>query len=464
MEGIGELQRRSSSLYYFTRSEWQDTASDAIGIDPLTNDVAFVSDVAVPSGSVTVGESVTAPTVVATGSVRSSRIEAIAPGSNVVVAAPLLTASNLSVQNAIATATLVASDAIASKTVNCVSIAATGNAIVGGSLQSGSLVCSGNVASTGEVSCATLACNGFKYRGSNVIDPSDAKLDYRAWVKNGPLFQQDNTLAAAGVALGALGLTTAAGTALFQGNGTVGQGLFDNLKDLLGDSTVPGEDPADNDGERRLRLPWQRLTDIPMLTSSKTVDPRVGFAGDVYIYRGKRVASIDPVADTSLWGVGNRQVGTAIAGATPNARTLIDVDAAGYAKAYLTQIELGPPTFMRIVPTGIQVVSTGGSWADLLNLSKVPGGLISVAGVACARSEMRADGSFWVNGAQIIDASGMIDEARIRKASIQPVQMTDLLSDLAVANASTLPELDAGVTDLFSTEALEYSIFGFNVR
>jgi hypothetical protein len=302
-----------------------------------------------------------------------------------------------------------------------------------------------------------------RYRGSNVIDPVDVKIDYRAWVKNGPVFQQDNTLAAAGVALGALGLTTAAGTALFQGNGTVGQGLFNNLKDLLGDTTAPGEDPAD-DGKPKFRVPWQRLTDIPLLSSSQTADPRIAFAGDVYVYRGKRIASIDPVADTSLWGVGNRQVGNAIGGATPNARTLIDVDSAGYAKAYFTQIDVGVPAFMRLNTNGIQVVSTGGNWADLLNLSTVPGGLISVAGVACAKSEMRADGSFWVNGAQVIDASGMIDEARIRKAPVQPVQMTDLLSDLAVANASTMPESDAGITDLFSTEALEYSVFGFNLR
>lgn len=97
-----------------------------------------------------------------------------------------------------------------------------------------------NLAFSGLAECSNLYVNNtlIKVNGSNLVD-TDKKIDYKLWIKNGPTFSQDNTLAAAALGLGALGAVGAgmalgvAGRNMFTSAGDVAQGLGDSIGNMF---------------------------------------------------------------------------------------------------------------------------------------------------------------------------------------------------------------------------------------
>jgi hypothetical protein len=135
--------------------------------------------------------------------------------------------------------------------------------------------------------CSNLEVNNtiIKVNGSNLVD-TDKKIDYQKWVKNGPIYNQDDTLAVAGLTLGALGILGTAGTLLTQ-NG-LGPALQNNIQDLLGDGGGATEDdiPDGND----MYVHWNRITYPPFYT--KRGKTEVAIQSNLYVSRKAKLCGI----------------------------------------------------------------------------------------------------------------------------------------------------------------------------
>jgi hypothetical protein len=79
------------------------------------------------------------------------------------------------------------------------------------------------------------------------------------------------------------------------------------------------------------------------------------------------------------------------------------------------------------------------------------------------KSELKSDGSVWVNGSQVIDSTGRY-LGLITASQIVPeaVSFADLLS-LDMSPSTALPMPPAADNALYGTSALEYSLFGFTI-
>jgi hypothetical protein len=67
---------------------------------------------------------------------------------------------------------------------------------------SNNLVKNSNIVGVSNLSTSHVNLNTLQKNGSNVIG-LDGKIDYNTWIKNAPTYEQDDTLAIAGLTLGA---------------------------------------------------------------------------------------------------------------------------------------------------------------------------------------------------------------------------------------------------------------------
>lgn len=126
--------------------------------------------------------------------------------------------------------------------------------------------------------CSNINANGLvKVFNSNLVD-TDKRIDYQKWIKNGPVYNQDDSMAIAGIVLGSLGILSSLGGVLLTQNG-MGSRLYDDINDKLGgDSLESDYDPFASDSN--LLVHWNAITYPPIYTNKGLTD--VGFSSNTY--------------------------------------------------------------------------------------------------------------------------------------------------------------------------------------
>jgi hypothetical protein len=133
---------------------------------------------------------------------------------------------------------------------------------------------------------SNISTNSLSYKGSNVLD-TDGKIDWK-YLKNAPAFSNDNTLAIAGLTLGALGLATASGQMLTTTG--MGQVLRNDINNKLGgDSTDEGFDPTLSDSN--MYTHWNNLTYRPLYQNLGGKE--IGFGSNVLIENNSKIYGIN---------------------------------------------------------------------------------------------------------------------------------------------------------------------------
>ncbi len=141
----------------------------------------------------------------------------------------------------------------------------------------------------GTTTCSNLDITHtfLRVNGSNFIE-SDKKVDFKKWIKNGPVYNEDNTIDVAGVVLGSLGLI-GAGTAgvLLSDTGQIGDAVKADITDLLGGDELDGDYLPD---ENNLYVHNNNITFPPIFTSSGKTE--VGIQSNLYVSRRAKLMGI----------------------------------------------------------------------------------------------------------------------------------------------------------------------------
>jgi hypothetical protein len=118
------------------------------------------------------------------------------------------------------------------------------------------------------VQCSNLEVYNtlIRVNGSNLVDV-DRRIDYKKWIKNGPVFKEDNTFEAIGAALagGALGLgigLAVAGKGMFTNLGNIAKDLGDKLKDLFDDDS-PNDSSSDSNASKKQYVSFKNIKTLP---------------------------------------------------------------------------------------------------------------------------------------------------------------------------------------------------------
>lgn len=117
------------------------------------------------------------------------------------------------------------------------------------------------------VQCSNLEVYNtlIRVNGSNLVDV-DRRIDYKKWIKNGPVFKEDNTFEAIGAALagGALGLgigLAVAGKGMFTNLGNIAKDLGDKLKDLFDDDA--DDNSSDSNASNKQYVSFKNIKTLP---------------------------------------------------------------------------------------------------------------------------------------------------------------------------------------------------------
>ena len=157
------------------------------------------------------------------------------------------------------------------------------------SYSSNNMVKNSNVVGVSNISTSNVNLVTLQRNGSNVIG-TDAKIDYNTWIKNGPQFSNDNTLAIAGLTLGALGIIGATGQILSSTG--AGQVLIDDLKNRVGNNEIDDTYDPDQASTENLKTHWNNVIFKPIYQNIGKKE--VGFGSNIYIARNSGIYSIDP--------------------------------------------------------------------------------------------------------------------------------------------------------------------------
>lgn len=148
-----------------------------------------------------------------------------------------------------------------------------------------------SINSTNLVQCSNLNINNtiLRINGSNLVD-TDKKIDYMKWIKNGPTFSNDNTLAIAALSLaGATAGATlvAAGKNILDNNGNFANDALNELGDLmdLDNSNASGQ-------SNKLYVNWKQITNRCIFNNNGS--EKVGFGDDVLISSTKKLLGVNP--------------------------------------------------------------------------------------------------------------------------------------------------------------------------
>lgn len=123
--------------------------------------------------------------------------------------------------------------------------------------------------------------NTIQRNGSNIVG-TNGKIDYVKWLSNCPSYSNDDSMAIAGIVLGALGLVSGLGGLLLTQTGA-GTKLIEDLNKKLGGDVTEAPDYDPNDGnadEDALRVHWNSINYPPIYTTIGKTD--VGFSSNTY--------------------------------------------------------------------------------------------------------------------------------------------------------------------------------------
>lgn len=138
---------------------------------------------------------------------------------------------------------------------------------------SNNMVVNGTVVSVSNLN----VLNTIQRNGSNIVG-TNGKIDYVKWLSNCPSYSNDDSMAIAGIVLGALGLASGLGGLLLTQTG-MGDKLFDDVNGKLGgDSLESDYDPFASDSN--LLVHWNSVTYPPVYTNRGITE--VGFSSNTY--------------------------------------------------------------------------------------------------------------------------------------------------------------------------------------
>ena len=176
---------------------------------------------------------------------------------------------------------------------------------------SNNLVKNSNVVGVSNLATSNVNLVTLQRNGSNVIG-TDAKIDYNTWIKNGPTYSNDNTLAIAGITLGALGVIGATGQILSSTG--AGQVLIDDLKNRVGNNEIDDTYDPDQAASENLKTHWNNVIFKPIYQNIGKKE--VGFGSNIYIARNSSIYTIDPNNLIDYDSGRTRRINTASTGLT----------------------------------------------------------------------------------------------------------------------------------------------------
>lgn len=179
------------------------------------------------------------------------------------------------------------------------------------SYSSNNMVKNSNVVGVSNLATSNINLVTLQRNGSNVIG-TDAKIDYNTWIKNGPQFSNDNTLAIAGLTLGALGIVGAAGQILSSTG--AGQVLLDDLKNRVGNNEIDDTYDPDQAESENLKTHWNNVIFKPIYQNIGKKE--IGIGSNLYIARNCSIYSIDPNNLIDYDSGRTRRINTASTGLT----------------------------------------------------------------------------------------------------------------------------------------------------
>lgn len=153
------------------------------------------------------------------------------------------------------------------------------------------------------VQCSNLEVYNtlIRVNGSNLVDV-DRRIDYMKWIKNGPNFSQDNTLAATALAIASAAAVTAgialaiAGRNMFSQFGNIAQDFGDQLGDLFdNDASGGGGDENDDKKSSKQYISFKNIKTIPGTIAYDRPSIGLGnlaFRDDVYVSNSKKLCAI----------------------------------------------------------------------------------------------------------------------------------------------------------------------------
>lgn len=149
---------------------------------------------------------------------------------------------------------------------------------------SNNMVFNSNIVGVSNIATSNINLNTLQRNGSNVIG-TDGKIDY-TWLKNAPQFSNDNTLAIAGLTVGALGILGLAGQQLLKSDGLGSLLQDDILGKLGGDEDVEDYIPEGDD----IFIHYNNITFSPLFT--KRGKSEVGLNSNLYMSDRAKLCSI----------------------------------------------------------------------------------------------------------------------------------------------------------------------------
>ena len=153
---------------------------------------------------------------------------------------------------------------------------------------SNNLVKNSNVVGVSNLATSNINLVTLQRNTSNVIG-TDGKIDYNTWIKNGPTYSNDNTLAVAGLTLGALGIVGAAGT-LLQSTG-MGSVLEGDIASKSGQNAIDDTYDPNQQEEANLFTNWNNIVFPPIYQNIGKQE--IGIGSNLYIAGGSAIYTID---------------------------------------------------------------------------------------------------------------------------------------------------------------------------
>jgi hypothetical protein len=170
---------------------------------------------------------------------------------------------------------------------------------------------------TNVASCSNLEVTQGVIRvdGSNLVG-TDRKIDYNTWLKNGPQWSNDNSMAVAGLTLGAAGLLSSLGGQLLSQTGQVGPAVASDLAQRLGEDALDEAYDA-SQSESNILVHFNSLTYVPFHRNLGGLD--IACASNLYVNSNASLWSIRSSDLTRVDGGRFRRIAAA-----PSVQKVID--------------------------------------------------------------------------------------------------------------------------------------------